>query len=136
MPVNIIRFERLAYLSLAISMLSVVLDNSMGPGTHQPLWATVIAVVATTLIGGALIWATARLRKNWIRWVYTTLVVLGVAADAWTIPTDFAAHSPLFQALNVGADILDIACVCLLFSAAAGAWFRKAAVACGSPAAA
>jgi hypothetical protein len=136
MPVNIIRFERLACLSLAISMVAFVLDNSIGPGTHLPPWAASFAVVVTVLIGVALIRATARLRKNWIRWAYTTFVVLGVAADAWMIPTAFTAHSPSFHALTLGADMLDIACVCLLFSAAAGAWFRKTAVACGSPAAA
>jgi hypothetical protein len=119
-----------------ISMVAVVLDNSIGPGEHLPLWAIFFAVIATALIGGGLISATARLRKNWLRWTYAVLVVLGVAADAWTIPTEFAAHSPLVHALNVGADILDIACICLLFSAAAGAWFRKTAVACGSQAAA
>jgi hypothetical protein len=134
MPINIIRFERLAYLSLMVSMVAFVLDNSMGAGEHLAPWVVAVAVVATTLIGGGLISATARLRKNWLRWVYAVLVALGVAGDAWTIPTAFAAHSPLFQALTVGSDILDIACICLLFSAAASAWFRSTAVACGSQA--
>jgi hypothetical protein len=134
MPVNIIRFERLAYLSLVISMAAFVLDNTMGPGEHLVPWVIFFALVLTVAIGVALIRATARLRKNWLRWVYAAFCVLGVAADAWTIPTAFAAHSPMVHALNVGADILDIACICLLFSAAAGAWFRNTAVACGSQA--
>jgi hypothetical protein len=135
MPVNIIRFERLAYLSLAISIVAVVLDNSVGPGDHLPSWAISFAVVATALIGGGLISATARLRKNWLRWVYAVLFMLAAAADVYLIPTALAAGGNVWvQALTLGSDILDIACVCLLFSAASGAWFRKTAVAYGSPA--
>jgi hypothetical protein len=134
MPVNVIRFERLAYLSLVISMVAFVLHNTMGPGERLVPGAIFFALVLTVAIGVAVIRATARLRKNWLRWVYAAFCVLGVAADAWTIPTAFAAHSPMVHALNVGADILDIACICLLFSAAAGAWFRNSAVACGSQA--
>jgi hypothetical protein len=131
MPVNIVRFERLAYLSLVISMVAYVLENTMGPGEHSAPWVILFALVLTVAIAIAMIRATARLRKNWIRWVYTTFLVLGVAADAWTIPIAFAAHSSVVHALNVGADILDIACICLLFSAAANVWFRNTAVACG-----
>jgi hypothetical protein len=135
MPVNIIRFERLAYLSLAISILAFVLDNAMGPGEPLAPLAMAFVILAVTAIGIALISATARLRKNWLRWVYAVLFVLAVAADVYVIPTTLAAGGNAWvQALTVISDTLDIACVCLLFSAASGAWFRNAAIASGSPA--
>jgi hypothetical protein len=135
MPVNIIRFERLAYLSLAISMVAFVLDNVMG--TSEPLspLAMAFVIVAVTAIGIALISATARLRKNWLRWVYAVLFMVAATADAYVIPTTLAAGGNVWvQALTVGSDILDIACVYLLFSAASRAWFGNAAIAGGSPA--
>jgi hypothetical protein len=63
--------------------------------------------------------------------------MVAVAADVYVIPTTLAAGGNVWvEVLTVGSDILDIACVCLLFSAASGAWFRGAAIAGDSPAAA
>ena len=135
MPISIIRFERLAYLSLAIGMLAVVLDDSTGSGEPLGPLAMAFLVAVVAMIGIALISATARLRKSWLRWSYAVLCMLAVAADAYFIPTALTAGgNPWAQALTVISDILDIACVCLLFSAASGAWFRNATIAGGSPA--
>ena len=133
MPVNVIHFERLAYLSLVISMVAYVLDNSSGAG-NLPSLATTLAVLATMAIGIALIRATARLRKNWLRWTYATLLVLGLAADAWTIPTSFVGGKLWVQALTGAADIMDVVCIWLLFSAASTAWFRNTGIKCGTKA--
>jgi hypothetical protein len=113
MPTNLIRFERLAALSLVISVLALALGSSMGSGQHPATWVSGLvvsglvvvglAIIATVSTGGGLISATARLQPDWLRWAYLVVFVLAVAADAWTIPTAFAAHSPLVQALTVGA---------------------------------
>jgi hypothetical protein len=135
MPVNMIRFERLAFLSLAIGIAAIILDNVKGPDEPLPPLAMTVLTLALTAIAIALILATARLRKNWLRWVYAVVCMLAVAADVYIIPTTLAAGGNVWvQVLTVGSDILDIACVCLLFSAASGAWFRRAATAGDNPA--
>jgi hypothetical protein len=127
-PVNMTRFERLAYLSLVLSIAALVLDTKV----HTPamLVFTVCILLAFAALQGGLIWATARFRKDWLRWVYAIQAISGVANYLWTVPTKFAVHSTWFQAITVGSHILDIACVCLLFSAASNPWFRSKAVAC------
>jgi hypothetical protein len=91
MPINMIRFERLAYLSLVISLVAIVLDNATPNGAKLGPVALAVVVVVVFAFGGALISATARLRKNWLRWVYAGLFTLGVAGDIWMIPSAIAA---------------------------------------------
>jgi hypothetical protein len=80
MPVNIIRFERLAYVSFATSMLAYALGHSMILGTRLVLWVAISGVLYI-----ALILATARLRKDWLRGGFAGFIVCGVAGDAWAI---------------------------------------------------
>ena len=127
MPVHMIRFERLAYCSLAIDLLVIVLENSTSAGLMLGIPALTSLVIVVAIIGAALISATAHLRKNWLRWLYSVLMVVGVTFDVWTVATTFPATSVLAQVLSVGSDVLDVICVCLLFAASSNVWFHKPA---------
>jgi hypothetical protein len=83
MPKNLIRFERLMYLALAISVVST------GLGIIQEAradWARFVAsarylplALAGISVIGLLIWFTARRRKNWARWCLTALFILNIS---------------------------------------------------------
>jgi hypothetical protein len=130
MPVNIIQFERLAYLSFLVSMVAFVVENPTSGGQQLGLWGLITTIAIVTALAVALISGTARLRKNWLRWMFSTFLLVGVAADFWLIPNALAAGGNVtVQALTVFADVLDLVCIYLLFSAGSDAWFRRTAVA-------
>jgi len=77
MPRNVVRFERLIYVSLVIGLIAALADfsrlTSLGP---------ILSIIAGNVAGLAamvlLTWLIARRRKNWARWVLLALYVIGL----------------------------------------------------------
>src|SRR5450631_1524919 len=81
MPRAVVRFELVAYLYLVLSLLQVSLAEivpALGvvPSDHE--FRDTIVVV---LISFVLVFAAARRRQNWARWIYSISVVVGLAVD-------------------------------------------------------
>jgi hypothetical protein len=98
--VNLIRFERFAYASIALNVISIVIKQStyglIGPWSE----AVLIAVIYCSLI-----WATVRRGKRWAGRIYVALAVMSLAVAAWSVwtgefSTNFAA-APLFWSLQM-----------------------------------
>src|SRR6266436_8817865 len=119
MPKNIVLFERLAFASLAFSVLSDLLDKEL-----QELGAVMLAllvVISVVLIGG-LIWLAVRRRQTWARWVYS---VLGVLLVIGAIYLDFVTEAPdIWERLaGVLSALLMAASLYFLWSGDSAAWF-------------
>lgn len=117
MPTNIIRFERLAYFSLALFWMSSWLDTDLSAAASVALC---IVVGAPSML---LIWLTARRRKNWGRWTLSILSVASIAVDvtgffSW-VPTDRA------EIVLIGSDIVLAAALYCLWAGNSGGWFQR-----------
>jgi len=123
MPQTMVRFERLAYLSIVLGVLPIFI------GFHHGLdfFNAVVAVVVdgAYLIVAALIFAAARLRRNWARWVYSVLIALGVAFSirAFLQYRDVLGFN-LVDLLDAVSDVAAIASVYFAFSRPSNSWFR------------
>jgi hypothetical protein len=129
MPPTVMRFERLAYLCVVLGVSAYYNDVYQGITRHQGLDAffTVLAGVtaAAYVIVAALIFAAARRRQNWARWIYSVLIVLGVAIDVRGSMQyrDILGLGPV-TLLDAASDIAAIASVYFAFSRPSNAWFR------------
>jgi hypothetical protein len=130
MPTNIIRFERLAYGSIAVVVVSWVWF--VKDDVSDLLFALPFIAIFT-LLWIALIWVTARRRRNWGRWLYSALIVSGVALEVLLDPTfkqiSAALHMPpnpiAADVASVVYDLMAIASVYFLFAGDAALWFRR-----------
>ncbi len=79
-PKNVLWFEVLLYLSLALDALSVAFQDRT-PSAENP---EQMIMVATVLAGGLIlllvyfVWLAAQRRKNWPRWVLSAAFVLSM----------------------------------------------------------
>lgn len=123
MPHSVVLFERLAYVSLAFEVLGILIDplNRKEWGLAGSVLVAAIAVLITSLI----IWAAVRRRKNWARWLYIVLGVLGMASTIWSF-TD-QGQSVLVHVINVVADVCFIAAVYHAFAKESQPWFHPRA---------
>jgi hypothetical protein len=130
MPKSIVWFERLAYLSLLLSILSQALHWSFVQAAFgdnfyvYPVSATITLVAQATLI-----FLTARRRTNWARWVWIVLsfVLSGFAAIAAIMGTDAGVDPDLPAALaRYGMYAVAALSAVLLLMPDARAWFRTA----------
>jgi hypothetical protein len=80
MPRNVVRFERLMYLYLAIAIAAVLLYPSADTQRHfaRSATVTIVAFVAVTGLYVLGIWSVARWRKNWVRWAGVIGFVIGL----------------------------------------------------------
>jgi hypothetical protein len=124
MPTNIIRFERLAYISMIFGIFALGIDRNF---RAEFGWTVVIVSTAITVaIGVALIFLAARRRKNWARWVFSIIAAVGAAFVAYSLWTEFSAQ-PWVTGLNIVSTAFDAAAVYLLFSGDSQSWFRPTA---------
>jgi hypothetical protein len=72
-------------------------------------------------------------RRNWARWVHSTLYVLG-SALVFSMPSEGFSASPLMSSLNFLVGAAELASIVLLFVPQSNAWY-SAAVPNPSPAA-
>jgi uncharacterized membrane protein HdeD (DUF308 family) len=122
MPNSVAMFERLAYACLTFEVLAILIDplNRAAWGLSGTVLVAAIAVLITSLI----VWATARRRQNWARWLYLVLGVIGMASTLWSF-TD-AEQTWWVHTLNVAADLCFLAAAYHLFSRESAPWFRRA----------
>jgi hypothetical protein len=121
-PRSIGRFELLAYLSLVLffCMFAVLREPSHDP--EVPQWQILAPVVLAYLLGkAALIFATARRRQNWARWLYSILLTIDIAIVLLP-PYDYVLVSADFIIVLFLAT--EIAAVYFVFSRESTAWFR------------
>jgi hypothetical protein len=80
MPQNVIWFEALMYVSLALDSLLVAFqDRTPGPDASQAVLNTAAAMaVGLILLMVYLVWLAAQRRKNWPRWVLIGSLVLSI----------------------------------------------------------
>jgi hypothetical protein len=79
-PKNVLRFEVLLYLSLALDALSVAFQDRTPSVQMTESMITVATVMAGCLILLLVyfVWLAARQRKNWPRWALFASLVLSV----------------------------------------------------------
>jgi hypothetical protein len=130
MPQTVVRFERLAYLSIVLGVLAYYNAFYHGIALHQGLdiFDTLVAgvIAAAYLIVAALIFAAARRRQNGARWVYSVLIALGVALNVGKVLKfrDVLGFD-LVALLDAASDIAAIASVYFAFSRPSNSWFRS-----------
>jgi uncharacterized membrane protein HdeD (DUF308 family) len=125
MPNSVVIFERLAYACLTFEVLAILIDplNRAAWGLSGTVLVAAIAVLITSLI----VWAAARRRKNWARWLYLVLGVIGMASTLWSF-TD-AEQTWWVHMLNVAADLCFLGAAYHVFSRESTPWFRPTIVA-------
>ena len=80
MPKNVLRFEVLLYLSLALDALSVAFQDRTPSAEMTGSMITVATVMAACLILLLVyfVWLAAQRRKNWPRWALVASLVLSI----------------------------------------------------------
>jgi len=130
MPKSIAWFERLAYLSLVLSVLSQALhwsfvQNAFGQNSYlYPVSAAITLAVQVMLI-----WLTARRRTNWARWMWIVLsfATAGFAVIGAVMGTDRGVDPDMAAALaRYGMYAFAALSAALLLTAEARAWFVTA----------
>jgi hypothetical protein len=123
MPRTMVRFERLAYLSIVLGALPIVIALRQGLDFFNAIVAAGVSVAY--LIVAALIFTAARLRRNWARWVYSVLIALGVALNIRTfLQYRDVLGFDLVASLDAASDVAAIASVYFAFSRPSNSWFR------------
>jgi len=124
-PRSIGRFEFLAYLSvvLLISAFAALPEPAHDPEVTQ--WQAIAPVLLIyALVRTALIFATARRRQNWAKWIYSALVVLNVVIALFVLmpPHDYVFAPPdILWGLSL---LAEVATVYFAFSRESSAWFH------------
>lgn len=120
MPNSVVMFERLAYACLTFEVLAILVDplNRAAWGLAGSVLIAAVAVLITSLV----VWAAARRRQNWARWLYLVLGVIGMASTLWSF-TD-ADQRWWVHALNVAADLCFLGAAYHVFSKESTPWFR------------
>ena len=75
-PRNVLRFEVLLYLSLAIDALSFPFRATSTTATDDMLSTIKLATVVLIVVCLVLVWLAARQRQNWARWILVVLTAL------------------------------------------------------------
>lgn len=85
-PRNVLRFEVLLYLSLALDALSMPFREAMFNSVEAMPESAAKLVTAAMILGfTALVWLAARYRRNWARWVLVVAVVLSAISTVGDI---------------------------------------------------
>lgn len=133
MPRNVIIFERLMYASLSIGLLNLILDASRQadlPEVQAVGGLPFVAGVALATLGIILllIWLIARKRKNWARWVFAAMFVLGLWPTLQNLSVLLSANPPV-ALLSVAQIVIQMAALFFVFTGDAPPWFEKPQVA-------
>jgi peptidoglycan/LPS O-acetylase OafA/YrhL len=123
MPKNVARFEVLAYISIAIGVITSALEYQRFSTMANPAFILLVQLFVF-LIFVLFIWLIARRRKNWARWLFLILFLLGLP---FYIPSLAAMikNNPISGLLSVVQMLIQGAAIFLVFSGDAKEWFRK-----------
>jgi hypothetical protein len=130
MPKSIAWFERLAYLSLALSALSLALHWSFVQAAFgQNSYLYPASAAFTLAVQVMLIFLTARRRTNWARWMWIVLsfAMAGFAVIGAIMGTDRGVDPDMAAALaRYAMYATGFVSAALLLTAEARAWFVTA----------
>jgi hypothetical protein len=122
-PSTVVRFELLTWLSLVLGVVGVAL--SFETYVRQSGVAFVLIVQSFTFaVLALLIWLIARRGKNWARWVFTVLFVLGLPLS---LPMVWASLAPITLAgvISVVQIALQVVALVFVFSPQSRPWFQR-----------
>lgn len=127
MPSNVRNFMLLAYLSLAIGIVSTVLHfdeiNAMAAAKGMTNVVIAIDVIMFGLFAG-LIAAASFGAQNWARWVFAILFLIGVPFAIFALPTLFQKDA--VQAITaIVQTVIQGVAIFFIFTGNAKDWFRK-----------
>ncbi|MGD0672821.1 MAG: hypothetical protein ABSB13_12130 [Candidatus Binatus sp.] len=128
-PSNVVRFEQLMYISLGIGVIQSILhwnrsvSNARVAGLGGAGFVLFIQFFVLAIIV-LFIWLIARRRKNWARWVWLSLFILG-------LPFAFPELSRLLRSglivatLVCAQNLAQIVALYLIFTGNAREWFAR-----------
>jgi hypothetical protein len=121
-PPSIVYFERIAYASIALSVIGLIFAvSALGSYGSDGM----IMMLATTIVFGgiyvALIWFIARKASVTAKWIYVVLAGLGVLMGLFQLGQGSGGFLPL----SLLQYLLTIATIVLLFRPDANAWFAQ-----------
>jgi uncharacterized membrane protein len=128
MPRSVAHFELLAYSGLLVDMIttpieSVVAFRDPAATTGARIGAVVGGIVGIVILG-LLIWLIARRRKNWARWLFLILYLVGLVYFVVTLGQTAGASGRLIDAFNALQGALWAVALYFAFTADTHAWFR------------
>ncbi|MEO8421043.1 MAG: hypothetical protein ABI457_07610 [Hyphomicrobium sp.] len=129
MPKNVLLFERLIYGSLFIGLLNIILDGPRqleSPEVQAAGGAPFFYGVAfiTLAVFVLLVWLIARRGKNWARWLFAVLFLVGLLPAYQNFLKLLEAHL-LVASLCVVQLVLQLAALYFIFTGDARPWFAK-----------
>lgn len=129
MPKNVVIFERLMYASVCIGLLSLILDASRQAAQPEVQAVGGMPFVALVALAGIaivllLIWLTARKGKNWARWLFAVLFVIGLWPTLQNIDMLLTAN-PIVALLAVAQIVIQVAAIYFVFTGDAAPWFQR-----------
>jgi protein-S-isoprenylcysteine O-methyltransferase Ste14 len=129
MPSNVRNFMLLAYLTLAIGIVTLVLHFDQINAMAAAKGMTNIVIAVDVIIFGlfaALIGAASFGAQNWARWVYAVLFAIGLPFAIFGMPTMF--QRDVVQAVTgIIQMVLQAVAIFLVFTGNAKDWYRKPA---------
>jgi hypothetical protein len=127
-PSNVVWFERLMYLSIALGVINTALNWN-----RLVAMANRMGVVFVVFVGGFvfgmliwLIWLVARKAKHWARWVQLGLFVLGTPRDIRMVVHNLSDR-PAAGTFGLVQFALQVAALILIFTGNARDWFKREA---------
>jgi hypothetical protein len=125
MPVNVKRFEWLAYGGVVAGILSIPLIPGCAELLLRHGYANAVVIVAIAVALALLpIVCAARLRRNWARWVYTGMTVAGLPLYVHGI-IQLGKANLAGAILQAFAASLAISAIWFVFTGDAVDWFRR-----------
>ena len=124
-PKNVVRYERLAYLAVALTFASMPLNwTTLNKYLASQPIVYPIALVSILGLQIAWIWLIARKRKNWARVTSLVLLVAGILSEFFSVTERIAVSVPAAVAYYF-VYVVWIAAMYFLFTGDAPAWFRQ-----------
>lgn len=122
LPRNVLWFEVLNYLSLAINSLTAAFrdDSALEAAALPPALNLLTAALIAAFI--YLVWLAARRRKNWARWVLLVALVLSALSLSQMIGDDGLQPSSLAELMS---SLLAAAGLYFSFTGDARGWFGR-----------
>ena len=122
-PKNVLWFEVLLYLSLALDALSVAFQDRTPSGemTETMIMVATVMAGAMILLLVFFVWLAAQRRKNWPRWVLVASLVLSVISLVQIIAE---SGVQLDSGIEIVSCIVTAAGLYLSFTGDAKGWFN------------
>jgi hypothetical protein len=122
-PKNVLWFEVLLYLSLALDALSVAFQDRTPTAevSGSTIAAATVIAACLILLMVYFVWLAAQRRKNWPRWVLVASLVLSVISLTQTIGS---SGVELDSAIEIVSCALTAAGLYFSFTGDAQGWFN------------